>query len=228
MRRAFATPDIDPERPGVATRDRLLDAAGGIFAERGFANATVREICQRAGANIAAVNYHFGDKRGLYGAVFAYAHDCAGGLEQLQTELATLRPRDRLRRFIHGMLERQFDEGRPAWHGKLMARELLEPTGVLDQMVERGIRPKQQILSAIVRDLIGQDADPHVVRRCAAGIIGQCVFLSHARPILERLDPAMRYTKEEIAQFADHITRFSLRGLAAFCQTKSAAAALAG
>jgi len=110
----------------------------------------------------------------------------------------------------------------------LMARELLEPTGVLDQMVERGIRPKQQILSAIVRDLIGQDADPHVVRRCAAGIIGQCVFLSHARPILERLDPAMRYTKEEIAQFADHITRFSLRGLAAFCQTKSAAAALAG
>ena len=57
----------------LETRRRLLDAAGEVFAEKGFAKATVREICQKAEANIAAVNYHFGDKEKLYAAVLPTA-----------------------------------------------------------------------------------------------------------------------------------------------------------
>ena len=56
------------------TRNRLLNAAGEVFAEKGFKSATVRAICDRAGANIAAVNYHFGDKEHLYSEVLRFAH----------------------------------------------------------------------------------------------------------------------------------------------------------
>ena len=52
-----------------ATREKLIEAAGEVFAEQGYAAATVRDICTLAGANVAAINYHFGDKRGLYAEV---------------------------------------------------------------------------------------------------------------------------------------------------------------
>ncbi|MGQ9671001.1 MAG: TetR family transcriptional regulator, partial [Desulfosoma sp.] len=55
-----------PRRDGLATRARLLDAACDVFAEKGYRGARLADICRRAGANIAAVNYHFGDKASLY------------------------------------------------------------------------------------------------------------------------------------------------------------------
>src|ERR1043165_7395597 len=48
------------------TKQRLLDAAVKLFAERGFQNVTIRDVCKEAGANLAAVNYYFRDKLGLY------------------------------------------------------------------------------------------------------------------------------------------------------------------
>jgi TetR/AcrR family transcriptional regulator, regulator of cefoperazone and chloramphenicol sensitivity len=207
---------------GKATRDRLLAAAGEIFAEHGFQNATVRDICSRAGANIAAVNYHFGDKQGLYGAVFHYA--CTLAADRGDASLRALPPRERLRVFIGAFLAHMLDEGRPAWHGKLMAREMIEPTGVLDELVGQSIRPHFQELQDIVRALLGPQVDDATVRRCSTSIVGQCVLFFHSRPILVRLDPGLRFTREEIDALSDHITRFSLKGLSAFAPKRGHAA----
>jgi TetR/AcrR family transcriptional regulator, regulator of cefoperazone and chloramphenicol sensitivity len=215
FKRQFET--MTPPRPSVdlaATRQRLLEAAGEVFAEIGFRAATVRDICTKAGANVAAVNYHFGDKQGLYNAVFLYAHDCAMERHPVPTALAGAKPQERLRAFVGTFLNRILDDGRPAWHGKLMAREMVEQTGVLDILVGKGIRPQFEFLSATVRDLVG-DLPPDVLRRCGASVVAQCLFYFHARPVIARLFPGMVFDAAEIEALTDHITAFALAGLTA-------------
>lgn len=196
------------------TRQRLLDAAGEVFAERGFRTATVREICRRARANVAAVNYHFGDKAGLYAAVLRYAHRCA--LAKYPPDLqagAGATAEQQLHAFIEAFVRRIFDDGQPAWHGKLISREMIEPTPALDVLVEEEIRPQAEQLTAIVRALLGPGASEEQVRLSMMSIVGQCVFYHHARPLLSRLFPAQQYTSGDIARLTEHITRFSLGAL---------------
>src|SRR5215510_14744096 len=128
----------DPTMP--ETRQRLLEAAGEVFAARGFRAATVREICQRARANLAAVNYNFGDKERLYAAVLQYTFHCA---EPSPLDLglgveATVE--ERLQAFTRSPLLSLLAEGRPAWHRKLVTREMGEPTRALDTVVDQIIR----------------------------------------------------------------------------------------
>ena len=52
------------------TVERILDAAEQLFAEKGFAETSLRLITSKAGVNLAAVNYHFGSKKSLIQAVF--------------------------------------------------------------------------------------------------------------------------------------------------------------
>jgi len=203
------------------TRQRLLEAAGEVFAERGFRATTVREICQRAKANLAAVNYHFGDKERLYAAVLQYTFRYA--IEKYPLDLglgAEATAEERLQAFIRAHIFGFLDEGLPAWHGKLMAREMAEPTGMLDTLVDQMIRPKAELLMSIVRDVLGHDANPRRVWRCAASIIGQCLFYHHARPVIKRLDPEQTYTPEALEDLVDHITQFSLAALRQFARVQ--------
>ncbi len=84
----------------AGTRDRLIDAAGEVFAEVGFRAATVREMCRRAGANVAAVNYHFRDKEELYQEVFRQAHCAADEVVKTAASLDGLAPKEQLGHFI--------------------------------------------------------------------------------------------------------------------------------
>jgi AcrR family transcriptional regulator len=210
--KATAPPAAEAQSP--RTRQRLLEAAGEIFAERGFREATVREIVKRAGANIASVNYHFGDKERFYSAVVAYAHGCA--VEKYPSDPGLGKeaaPADRLRAFVHSFLSRILDEGRPAWHGKLMSREMADPTRALDRLVEESIRPQYLHLASIVRALLGRRATEERVRLCALSIVGQCLFYHHARAVVTRLHPQVKYGPAAVGRLADHIASFSLAAL---------------
>lgn len=193
------------------TRQRLLDAAGEAFSERGYHGATIREICRRAGANIAAVNYHFGDKQQLYEAVLRDAHRYA--IEKNPRDLQLNKdapPEQRLAAFIAFFLHKILDEGRPAWHGKLLVREMSEPTAALDKLVEEEIRPQHEHMEAIVEELLGPAATLHQADLCVWSIFGQCLFYRHSQPVVVRLHPEHGYSSDEITQLAEHITRFSV------------------
>jgi hypothetical protein len=90
---------------------------------------------------------------------------------------------------------------------------MVEPTAALDYLVENIIRPLEQRLRAIVRELLGPGATDEQVRFCQLSIIGQCLHYRHAQPVIQRLFPDHHYGPEDLAHVADHITQFSLHAL---------------
>src|SRR6266568_8774496 len=203
---------MDGRDKSLETRQRVLEAAGEVFANRGFREATIREICEKAQANVAAVNYHFGDKEGLYAAVFDYARTCA--VAQFNELVSpTVPPEERLQAFVRAVLLRFFDEGRPAWLGKLVAREMIEPTKALDALVNGQIRPNSERLRAVVREVIGKEIDEQELWRCTFSIAAQWLFYFHCGQVVKRLNPEQRFGAEELDRLADHITKFSVAAL---------------
>jgi AcrR family transcriptional regulator len=193
-------------------RQRLLEAAGEVFAKHGFHDATIREICEKAKANIAAVHYHFGDKEELYAAVFDYARTCAvAQFNELTSPAAPVE--ERLRTFVRAVLKRFFDEGRPAWLGKLVAREMIEPSNALDALVNGQIRPNSERLRVVVRELIGREVDEQELWRCTFSIAAQWLFYFHCGQVVKRLNPDQRFDAEELDRLADHISKFSVAAL---------------
>jgi TetR/AcrR family transcriptional regulator, regulator of cefoperazone and chloramphenicol sensitivity len=212
--------EIDMEREeSSGTRDRILEAAGESFAECGFRGATVRKICERAQVNISAIKYHFGGKEKLYSEVLRYWHDFAikkyppllGANEEAPAEI-------RLRAFIRSLLFRLLDKGKPAWFGKLMAREMAEPTKAFDRMVKEVMRPLNKLLASILQSMAGHPLTEKEVLLCCTSIIGQCVYYYNARYIAQLFQHDMS-DSEEIEKIADHILRFSLKGLEHYSET---------
>jgi len=203
---------MDGKDKTLETRQRLLEAAGEVFAEHGFRDATIREICERAKANIAAVHYHFGDKEELYAAVFTYARSCAVAPFDGQVP-PTAPAEERLRVFVRAVLTRFFDEGRPAWLGKLVAREMIDPTKALDSLINEQIRPNSERLKAIARELIGVEIDEQELWRCTFSIAAQWLFYFHCGQVVKRLNPDQQFGPQELERLADHITKFSVTAL---------------
>jgi AcrR family transcriptional regulator len=194
-----------------ATAERIMDAAGELFAEQGFRQTSIRDICAHANVNLAAVNYHFRDKEGLYEAILLRSYEQCQRLYPIIVtgELADVR----LEGFVRMLLMRLLGKGRPAWHGKLMAAEMADPTGALNKLVEEAIRPTHRILLGIVRDLMGNATEPEI-QSAASSILGQCLFYRHARPVIELLHVPIPAEEADIAALAHRITQFSLAGIA--------------
>lgn len=201
---------VTPKPDDEATRAKLINAAGPVIAERGFHNATVREICQLAGANVASVNYYFGGKLGLYTEVLrqsmiASTHRLVG--EALKQNLP---PDELLRQAIHVMLKSMCGGDRPHWHLRLMMHELAQPSDALPFILDEVIRPNYDSFRAIVGLILRLPPEDTCTRLCVHSIVGQIVHYSHARPVLAHLWPAFKGTPKQLDEVADHIASFSL------------------
>lgn len=194
------------------SREALIEAAGEVFAEHGFAHATVREICRRAGTSPGAINYHFGSKERLYEAAMHRAHP-ASMAEYDAPEDASAE--GQLRRFVRVFLSRILDDSRPSWHGRLLINELSNPTDALDGFVQEIVHPHFERLYAIVSELLGDAADERTTVEHALSVIGQCCFYRQSREIIERVAVDRGYGPPDAERLADHIAEVSLAGIAA-------------
>jgi len=216
-----APPSVDPIDP---TRARLIEAAGQVFAEHGYQAATIRDICTRAGANVAAVNYHFRDKAALYLAVLRHSMS-GGGAGQPEPREAALRaasPEEALRLMTTAMLRRMHNPatGR-ACHLRIMMHEMAQPTEALPRVVEEIIGPNYAAMRLILSRLLGSSPDDEITRLCAHSVIGQVVHYAHAGPVIALLWPDLKLTPERLDAIAAHIAEFSLHAIEHLKETNS-------
>lgn len=196
------------------TATRILQAAGQIFADKGFQAATIREICALAEVNLASVNYHFRDKETLYWETLKHAEEQMSARYPMPAWDAAVTPEQRLYDFVFNMLSRLLNTELAPWQHRLMMREVMQPTAAVRELAERYFRPHFALLNSIVAELLPagtSDAQRHLA---ALSVIGQCVHHRVGREIIAMLLPP-----EEIAAgldaecLAKHITAFSLQGL---------------
>lgn len=193
------------------TRLRLLAAASEEFAQRGFANARVRHIVDQAQVNLAAINYHFGGKDGLYRATLAHlvSHTTVAPPTVNRRGRS---PEDRLRRRIHGMLDRFLLKASGSTLGRILAHEAMNPTSHAEDVVAETLRPELEVVGALLGE-IAPEAAAEDVRMAAIGVLGQCLLYQFAHPALRRALPGVPEGRALCRDVSAHIARMTVAGL---------------
>lgn len=134
------------------TKTRLIEVSGVLFAEKGYADVTVREIIDRAKANLGALNYHFGSKEYLYGAVLTHA--CAIDAIDI-APLAGLSAHEKLKLIILNTLETCSQPIEDNWPYMLIKRESQFPSHLFDQLVEDHFKMQSEVVTQIIAEIVG-------------------------------------------------------------------------
>jgi len=195
---------------GEATRARLLDAAGRLFSQQGFAETTGKAIAQLAGADLASINYHFGSRNGLYQAVLLEAHRQLLDLDDLQ-RIASSGPNaeQRLYQVIDGLVQRALEPD--AWAPRVLARELMAPSSHLQVLMEEAVPPKMIAVAGMLSDISGIPTTDPALLRCLLSTAAPCMMLIvFGRDVPGPLRPVMQGPRESLVA---HLHRFALAGL---------------
>ncbi|MGA8181637.1 MAG: CerR family C-terminal domain-containing protein [Desulfobacterales bacterium] len=202
---------------GQETRRNLLSAAIEIFAQKGFRDATIAEICRQAKANVAAANYHFGGKDALYVESWRFAFEKSlrtyppnGGVDEGAPIEEQLRGR------ILAIMRRVIDP--QSYELDIFYNEMANSTGLLSSTVQQSIEPIFRSFAAIVQELLGNQPDEQQVRLCLMSIHAQCFgpLMRERRRKIASTDPlpaSAEWNLDDLETLVDHVTRFSLAGI---------------
>jgi AcrR family transcriptional regulator len=206
------------EQDRRTTRERLLNAAGAVFAEKGYHEATIAEISDRAGANIASVNYHFGSKESLYAESWRESFHSSISRFPVDGGVSADAPADqRLRGFIVSAMQRIAD---PESHEfEIVHKELANPTGLLFEVMREAIGPLRAHVRGIVRELLGEAAPETQILLCMRSVRAQIFDLMIPERQRSKFGGDLRPSGHDaidltVDALADHATRFSLAGIA--------------
>lgn len=206
---------MNERRRGEDTKDRILEEACKVFAEKGYRDATHAEICSRAGSNVASINYYFGSKENLYRAVFDHLRQEVERLCPLDGNLpATASTEKRLEAFIRGHLSRIYNPELMGDLHRIRMAEMFDSTGLLDELLQRQLAKDREQVQAILRELLGPGASQRDIEWCEMSIVGQC-FLGGPGPSDKGPRALFGLSADEVGHLTDHILRFSLAGIKA-------------
>lgn len=195
------------------TKSRILEAAGPVFAERGFERATVRDICQAAGVNIASIKYYFGDKQALYLATVMLAREMRAERYPFPQQNVDAAATEKLYEFVSALLRRLMALQSAPWPVQLLTRELMSPTEACRTLVYDYFEPMFESLLRIVDQLTPVTLQPDQRLKAGFSIIGQCLHYRYGSEVVSLMVPDNQRHEFGIEQLAHHITQFTLAGL---------------
>ena len=190
-------------------RSRLLLAGLRLFSQQGFSKTSTRELAEQASVNVASISYYFGDKAGLYRAVFV--EPMGSPDEDIARHAGQPLPlADALRGFYAGFLEplKQGDIARQCM--KLHFREMLEPTGLWDADPTFGIRAMHDALLVVLCRHFGLAAPDADLQRLAIGLAGLGVHMHVGRDINDRLVPGLHDGDDALDLWTERLTMYGL------------------
>ncbi|UXN60719.1 CerR family C-terminal domain-containing protein [Phyllobacterium zundukense] len=203
---------------GATTKAQILEAAGEVFAEKGFDRATGKEIAERAGSNSAAVNYYYGGIEGLYADVLVEAHRRLLTYDKLLALAESPgEPTEKLKILIGLIARRITGPESSSWALRVLSREILSPSSVFPVLVKREILPKKLVVTGIIGEILDRPHDDPVVTRCTLNIIAPfAMLLVGNKQIFTQVLPGFNSGEPEVQeQIVEHFQRFALAGLAA-------------
>lgn len=203
-------PNRTAREDGEATRERIVETAGRIFAEKGYAATTSKDICEEAGTNIAAVNYYFGSREGLYMEVINRVHSHLFNLAQL-TELSNsdLDPRRKLERFIESFVATIMKSC--CWPVRIWAKESFSPSGLSLEMLETESTSRFELVARIVGDIVKIPVDAPQLRLCVLAVMSPFMSLLTISRTLPT--PHQSILKEDPDKVAEQLKDFIFAGL---------------
>ena len=220
-------PDLRKQRSdGLEARTRLLHAALKLFAEKGFAKTSTREIALAAGANIAAIAYYFGDKTGLYRATFTEPMGSSPRDAVARFSPPELTLREALSHFFGAYLEPLKQGELAQLCMRLHLREMLEPTSQWAVELEQDIKRPHLALVALLCRHLGLARADDGVHRLAFAIAGLAMHLFAGREILQAIRPSLVQTPQSIDRWTPQLVEFALAMVTAEATLRSPATAV--
>jgi TetR/AcrR family transcriptional regulator, regulator of cefoperazone and chloramphenicol sensitivity len=205
------------KKPDRDTQARLLQSACEVFAEKGYRESTLAEICERAGANIAAANYYFRDKATLYAEAWRQSFQRSLEIYPADGNVQPgAPPEDRLRGRIQSILQRIADPR--SYEFDILYKELVNQTGLLSDVIQESIEPIRRGLFVLTRELLGEKASDLQVQLCQMSIRAQCFDLIIREKRRKKVPEGKKHSGPPFPDvdadvLADHILRFSLAGI---------------
>jgi AcrR family transcriptional regulator len=207
-------PNVKNNAATQVTKRKLLEAAGEVFAEQGFERATIKDITDRAGAAMAAVNYHFSDKQELYYQVVRLVHQA--GMEAtavITNPDPAASPAEQLRDYVGKFLRSMLDPARPSWFVTIMIHEMRQPGSASERLMDEIYLPVSRGLEKLVGQLIGRRVPRRKATLLVQSILGQCLFLVEFKTLLDRVHSELPPAHQRIEELAKHVTDFSLAAI---------------
>nr|PZN81160.1 MAG: DUF1956 domain-containing protein [Pseudomonadota bacterium] len=201
---------------GATTKAQLLEAAGVLFAEKGFDRTTAKEIAEKAGTNAASVNYHFGGIEGLYEEVLVEAHHRFVSLQALASAVeGEGDPQQKLRRLLELFINAVTEPASSSWAVRVLTREILSPTPYFHTLRRKAIEPKKSLIFGLVSEVLGLPREHPSVARACFSIAAPCFLLLVAdRHLIKQVFPALGADATDAQALIDHMVRFALGGIA--------------